>query len=818
MLQKKGRDKTKSSFSPVAMWVEKSLATLAMACHRRPWRCLVMAFCLSFASLYAASGLKLNADLGALIPENFQSIKDLRKLSERFGGSGYVYVVARHAPAETLKTLASDLAPKLQALASIEFVDYQREHEFFEDRALYFLSLDDLEDVEKRIQDRVDWERQKFNPLFFDLGGDPPSLSFSELKEKTLGSSRGWLKTQRGERYYIDAEEQIVILKAKPALASLDLKQTRLMLGDIENVLHTMDLQYYAPNLEIILQGRFKSRIQLQDMLEKDLAAVSLVSASAIVVYLMFHFQHILAVLLILGPLLLGLAWCFGLAAITFGQLNILTAFIGIILLGLGIDHGIHLLGRYNSCHHQLKDPHKAIAETFAQTGRAVTVAALTTLVALLALAVSQFRAFREFGLIAAAGMALVLLGYTTVLPALLRLLSDWGWVPKNPNTFSLSPWAKWSHAHAKFVAGVSLTGLLLTLLLAPPLLFNYDLSSMEATSAEEHAINAHIRRILGFGDGAVSILSDSLKDERDAVKALRKIKQSTPNSAIDMIAASTDLVPQQQEQKEIILERIKTLLGSIDSQNVKTKDDQNNLASLKRLVNAAPFSRQDLPRQAKILFGRNTNTSSEESGFALVFSNVRSGNGLRVVEYADELRQLKLPDGRVPPIAGDDLVLADIFNTVKQEAPQVAILTIVSIILTLWLLLGRFGQIFLCLIPPIATLCLTWALLPLMGIKLNYINIVIFPVLFGLGVDGAVHLLTRLDRGDDYQDTLSETGRSIAGAILTTALGFGALLLAQHLGLNSLGLVAVVGLGVNLLICLVLFPALLACLPSQRS
>ena len=90
-------------------------------------------------------------------------------------------------------------------------------------------------------------------------------------------------------------------------------------------------------------------------------------------------------------------------------------------------------------------------------------------------------------------------------------------------------------------------------------------------------------------------------------------------------------------------------------------------------------------------------------------------------------------------------------------------------------------------------------------------------PVLFGMAVDGAVHMVMRHAEDGDLVATVSETGRAVAGAILTTTLGFAAFTLAHHPGLGSLGRVAVLGLAVNLVVCLVLLPSGIALVERIR-
>ena len=100
---------------------------------------------------------------------------------------------------------------------------------------------------------------------------------------------------------------------------------------------------------------------------------------------------------------------------------------------------------------------------------------------------------------------------------------------------------------------------------------------------------------------------------------------------------------------------------------------------------------------------------------------------------------------------------------------------------------------------------------LSLLGMELNYLNMVMLPILLGIGVDDGMHIVTRVAEGEALETVWRHTGWNIFGAILTDMFGFGSLALAAHPGLASFGRVALVGLAMNLLICVVLLPAFLA-------
>ena len=99
-----------------------------------------------------------------------------------------------------------------------------------------------------------------------------------------------------------------------------------------------------------------------------------------------------------------------------------------------------------------------------------------------------------------------------------------------------------------------------------------------------------------------------------------------------------------------------------------------------------------------------------------------------------------------------------------------------------------------------------------LLGVPLNFANIIVLPIIFGIGVSAGVHVVHRwrLEPNGRPRGLSGGTGRGITLTMLTSMIGFGCLLIAQHRGIRSLGLVMVIGLGVTLLACYFILPAIL--------
>jgi predicted RND superfamily exporter protein len=795
--------------------VEQAVGTLAAHNHQRPWRALLAALVLSAAGLFFARHLSLNANLADLLPQSFQSVRDLHTLEERFGALGWVVVVGEDGDPEALQRFADDLTPKLEALPGIRYVESQRPSAFFRDRALYFLSTEDLQEVQRRLDARLKWERVRANPLFVPLvDEDPPSLDFSDLEAKYGGNAIRRISGNPSD-YYLDPKARRVVLLARPEQSSADLTYSKRIVDEVRGLLKQQDLSRYGPGFHTAITGTFQKKIDQQAQITRDVAVSSTVATVLVLLYLFLHFRSALAVALVLAPVGAGLAWTYGLVGLAYGRVNLLTAFLGAILGGLGVEHGIHLLGRYLNLRGEGESSVEATRESFTHTGGAAVVSALVAALTFFVLGTSRLRAFREFGVIAGLGMLVLITAYVLVLPAVLGLASHGRWRPGSSSTRTkdsrLGPVLvrhRWGLTVASLVV---LAGLMTQL---PRLRFDYDFSSLEDQNLPSFVLDRTVNRLIGYSQSPVVVLTDSPEEEQAVVEEITRRKQQLGKaSTVDFVVSLTSLVPAEQSRKQAMLQRIGTLLEDVPEDRL-SPPRREQLATLRREVQAKPFTVADLPPSVRAQF----QSPKGQGGFVLVYPSVSQSDGQAMRALAKEVHGVTLPDGRRVSAVGEPFVLADIINLVTHESPRILIGTTAAVLVTMWLTLGGLRMALLCLLPTAVSLLALLGLMPLLKIEFNYLNILVIPVLIGTTVDAGVHLLTRLaSPRSDFVQVYSETGKAISGGLLTSAVGFGALLLADHPGLNSIGVLANLGFGTNLIVMLVSFPALLLVLSERR-
>ncbi|NPC71383.1 hypothetical protein D7Y27_18220 [Corallococcus sp. AB004] len=797
---------------------EAAMGSLAARSHQRPWVALFVTLVLTSLGTFFARDLRLNADLANLLPKSFQSVQDLEKLRTRFGGMGNVVVAGIGAEPEQLKQFVDDMAPKLATLSEIRFVNAQRPSQFFDEHGLYYVDLPDLKTIEERIDARFAWEKEQANPLFVRLEEEaPPSLDFSDIQKKYTGGANMRLAGQGG-LYYLDPQERMVVMLLKAKGSSANLGYSKTVITQVEDYLAKQDLSKYGPGFHTEITGTFKKKIDQQAVITGDLARASTLALVLLLAYLIFHFRSGLSVGLTMVPVIAGLAWTYGFVGIAYGQVNLLTGFLAAVLGGLGVEHGIHLLGRWGTLRSEGMTSEEAVRETFKHTGFSALISALVAALTFLSLSWSEFRAFHEFGVIAAVGMMVSVASYLLILPALLGLVSRWGWVPREHQSQSgpmamLARFLPRRYRAVVIVIGVALVGLISQ---AYRVSFNYDSTKLDDVSLPSVRLDKRIDHILGYSATPVVVLTDTEGMEREVVKQLQARKEKFgKDSTIDFVGALEDLVPQHQEEKHALLQSIHKKLQRIDPERVE-KAQRDDLLRAVKMTSAKPFVREDLPVGLRRQFEP---AAGQKGGVVLVYANVSLSDGVGTRRFTKEVRNLQMPDGSQVSAAGEALILADILDMVASEGPRILVAAVVSVFLAMWLTLGSLRNAVICMLPTLLSIAALVGLMAIMGLQFNYLNIVVIPVLIGTTVDAGVHLIERLgEPGADFTTVYAETGRAITGGLLTSAIGFLALVFAKHPGLNSIGDLANLGFAVNMVIVLVGFPALLLLVDRWRN
>jgi hopanoid biosynthesis associated RND transporter like protein HpnN len=563
--------------------------------------------------------------------------------------------------------------------------------------------------------------------------------------------------------------------------------------------------------------------------------------------------------------LLVGLVWTAGFATLAVGRLNILSVAFGVLFIGLGVDFAIHL-GLHAL--EDLRGEHRmddAMTAAASKVGTAMTLCAGTTAIGFLSFVPTPYRGVAELGLIAGGGMLVILLLTFTLFPALTVLALPWASPHQGPHLVGVTERGeRWIERHPAPVVGVVAALVAAALVVLPRLRFDSNVVTMRNQSTPSVEAFRELLSDRLRSPWSLDVLAPSL-DEADRIAArLRRL---------DVVASARtlrDYVPTAQDQKRDILFDAALMLdlpshGVADEPPPPPVDEQ--IATLRALrdVLARPGirgRRGPLGRSIRRLrlqldaFLRRVATLRDPRPALAELEGVLLGGfpaQIRRLQRAlepervtldslpAELRERMLaPDGhaRVQVFPKEDLSdtaalerFVDAVLRVEPDATGVAVnvlefgratvvslqralvLAFVAITILLAILLHRASDVVLVLAPLVVAGVLTGGAMVVLGVPFNFANVVVLPLLLGIGVDSGIHLVRTWSSDEDVSGAglLGTTSaRAVLFSAFTTMASFGSLALSPHRGIASLGIVLVIGMLITLAANLVFLPALL--------
>jgi uncharacterized protein len=169
-----------------------------------------------------------------------------------------------------------------------------------------------------------------------------------------------------------------------------------------------------------------------------------------------------------------------------------------------------------------------------------------------------------------------------------------------------------------------------------------------------------------------------------------------------------------------------------------------------------------------------------------------------------------------VPHATGTPIVVLEGGNAVVRAFVQASILALVLIVALLGVILRDLRDTLLVLAPIVLAALLTGASAVVLGLSINFANVIVLPLLLGLGVSGSIHVVIRQRQHGGVAGT--STPRAVVFSGLTTIASFGALALSDHLGLASMGQLLTIAILWSLVCTLVVLPAMLVASSRQQA
>lgn len=762
---------------------------------------------------YFASKLKIKVDFATLLPDDYKSVHELNRIKQRVGGIGPLMVVILEEDMDKAIDILHKLADALEDDPLISSISRGRNAQLVSQNRLLYMDIADLEEIETRLVDHIDEEKRKQSPLYFSLDDEEEAgLDFSDIEGKYRKKFNAYSTDGPGKDYHLSRNRQDevigVILRVYPTGIITDLDFSRQLIANIDSTVAAID-----PQIQYTYKGPFKTTSRQYEIILNDLLSTGLYGFLGVLLLIMIYFRQPLAPLFVAVPLLMSIAWTFGITKLAIGNLNMITAGMFAIIFGLGIDFGIHVFARYREARRRGLDVEEALNETVSQTGSALTTTALTTALAFYSLMVTDFKGFSEFGFIVGTGILFSLVAMIIVCPAfiilterlkLMRLqrsevpahLLKRGRYPLPLLTLALG-----ALATAYSIYNFSGVG------------FEYDFHKLKPPTQDEDSVR--LPEDLKEERSPAIVLTESRAEAEEVVATVKRIKAASGDSStISRVRSVYSALPDRQEEKLETIGRIREHLDAVDEFLDDT--ERSRVDSLRPYLDVRALALKDLPEDITSTF---TSKSGEILNFVTITAAVALRDGRNAIRFADEIGEIRTPSGAVFHSSSAHIIFAETLQIMLDDAVLAVVLTLAVVSLVLLIDLRNLLDTLLVLTPLLSALAWVVGFMYVFDIRLNLYNMVTFPTMIGMGIDNGVHIFHRYRESGkgSLRLVLRTTGMVLVSTSLTTMVGFAGLIPAIHPALNSIGVLSLIGLGSCFLTSVTLLPALLQLRENRR-
>ncbi len=837
---------------------------------------------------------------------------------KNFGDQEYLFVVIQTGGTEKGKARAIQFAERLNDRLSeqpdlIQAVYFRISADDLGDGALLFASPEEARKLTAMITflapyvDR--WFRDGslaglFNMMSELLSGEGPEdggrkteggrPGMAEMNPALLGQALGFLKdfltrvneTLSGKepsgplfdlgqgrgQYFFSASGKLLVMRVLPAKDFGSLDVIGKPLAAVRQAIETLRSDF--PDLTVGLTGRPALQADEMETTNRDMTRAAIIAVLLVGLLFMIVLHGWLRPFLVLFSLAMATAWSFGFATVTVGALNLLSVVFALVLVGIGVDFGIHVVMRYVEARGKGLGVADAVQASLLRTGPGVILGALTSVCAFYSVLGSDFTGLGQLGLIGGTGVLFCLVAMMVVLPAMLLLAGKRNLFPSSMPRITAMPLLE---RFFKYPKGVLVFLLAATLLALPGLFkvrFNYNLLELQARGLE----SVEYERILVETADESSWYAIMAAKTLDQVKDLTKKLDAIPSVA--RVESVLDFIPSHQEEKsaqyrkaaaalehvpdrlpperpvvarqlEEALVRLSDALANLEEKlfAAGAKQELAQVGSNLEAVDSAIEQLKTHPDHAARLGGleaslrRDITTSLKQLKRWLSAKSVTPENlppGLRDLYVGkdgqfqmkvsptadiwnfDKLGHFVADLRRVDPhVSGVPVGVYESARLMHNTFLKAAALTVLLVSLILWAYGRSLRYVILAILPLGISMLWLLELMGWLGLHFNLANFFAIPILIAIGVDGGVHFLARWREIEPLlADRPKQSGvgglfytgtpTAVALSFATTMIGFGGLLFAHHRGMASLGAIMVLGSLMGMLACLFALPPIL--------
>jgi len=775
-------------------------------------------------SAIAVTRLETNYNQLDLLPRELESVRATNQLIEMVGGVGFFIVGLKGTDEAHLKNVADDLTERLLRVPGVQKAQCRLDLDFIHKHIPYYIETEDLEEILRRVRKAIRAAIKRETGFGLSISGEEEKIDFKDIIAKYENLDR------RGtdDPYFIDKSRSLLIIMLQPRGNPGDIVFSESLLANIQKTIedynkentHSAVLKEgYRGNVQGAtvtygFTGDYKANIDDARIVAKALAPTSMFAFAGILLLLIFLLRNPWHIAMLMSTLVASVLMTYAFCEVAIGELNTITVILGAIIMGFGIDFGLYFMYRIREEFTLTGNLQASISATLHSAGTSSLISGLISACSFFILMLSDFKGFSQFGLMAGAGVLLTALMMYFTLPVIFVLADRVNPGFKQSLVTPLYRDKKQtdedSHHRFPFAKRILIVSLVLTAILsffAFRIKFDYDGRSFMTADSPSLILQEEITEKFGIASDPAVVYSPDLEEAKALYDALVPLPEG---STVDSVLSIHTLVPSIEKQQANIevLKEIKERVSNVP-RDMLDSDSIEALGLIDQYLKVPTFTMEDVPASLIEQFKPVKDSPYAEGYLTLLYPGVSVWDGRELIRFADEVGTIKAGD-KIYHTAGGAVLFADLARIVLSDGKKFSLVIVLIVIIILGIAFRNVRAVFYSIIPLLGGMVWMLGLMAMFGWKINFVNIVVFPVVFGYGVSLGVYLYRRYNESGSVMLSVKRTGAAIAGSSVTTLVGWAALLVSGHNGLESMGILAFFGIAAAMVLTFTVLPALL--------
>lgn len=836
----------------------------------KPWIVIISGLLLTLIMGFFASKLRLEMTWYGIVPKNHPALKSYKMIVDKLGNEGGILIGVENPSPDSLLNISEEVVDSLAPYKKFFKDIVLKEPEgFFLKHGLMLVDSSLIKRVSKMLASaNLDSFLFLYNN---DLEGEyiekeenleaqelEATMSLSSLEDFLYGIRKylangkdkflnlGIKELVTGPLYFKSLDNRMILISILPRFTFADLKPMKNFVETERAIIKRIakrhsDTRIFDTGIYSIGRDEYVTGM-------RDSNVFTVVSFILVVLLFFLGFRLLQAPILAGIPLVFGIIWDLGLTELFIGRLNLMTVLVAAILLGLGIDYSIHLL--------QASAEEGGVKTALLRVGNGIVIGALTTAAAFFSLTATSYDVLKELGVVMGMGVLTTATATIFILPALIKLFG------KSLQNKDLRASKLGAYAERIKKRGFVVPVILIVLLILSPLAIKRIKTvanpiALEAPGLHSVANQDTVVERFGMSTDYIMVPSKSPHEVDSLARVIKKIPGVSFTEGIQLYCPPDDLQRYKLTYLKGIHERTKGLkVFSPDKKLllVELKRLKDNIIELKSMAYIGGLDKvyrkcDRIIKNQKIDLVmdlvRNTDKKTLNQLNSFFFSRFKtiilSASTPEMISLDDVPRRIKRryisSDGslfvlnvysrkdvwsdigggavmdrllEVAPVTGMPILMRVLWKVGKKESRKALIIVFVTIFLILLLDFRNLKEAILAFLPVGFAFVFTLALMGIIGVPFNIINVLALPLIIGIGIDDAVHIIHRYLDYPSVSGVFTRIGRAILYTSLTTMAAFGSLLLGKYRGYPTFGAVVLIGVALAFLTTIHLLPPLL--------